>query len=134
MGATVWQVNSEPHVVTNFVAYHNGRTGVYNGAYGNPYNWSNLSLYANGGGSDEPFEETQFLISYVGGARWNVGKTSPRRRTVRQLRATRSLFLRGPGRLDPRCEPLGEECPIHPPAPGDGFGPCKPGPRVSWER
>ncbi len=62
MGATVWQVNSEPHVVTNFVAYHNGRTGVYNGAYGNPYNWSNLSLYGNGGGSDEPFEETQFFM------------------------------------------------------------------------
>jgi hypothetical protein len=61
-GATVWQVNHEDHEVTDFTAYHNGKTGVYNGAYGNPYHWSDLSLYGNGGGTEDPLEETQFFM------------------------------------------------------------------------
>jgi len=62
MGATVWQVNNEDHVVTRFTAYHNGKCGVYNGAYANPYAWNDCDLYGNGGTHPDPtIPHTQFF-------------------------------------------------------------------------
>lgn len=62
-GASVWQVNSWPHVVERLTAYHNGKCGVFNGAYGNAYRWSELALYANGGNPDGvPQPEAPFMM------------------------------------------------------------------------
>ncbi|MEM9033020.1 MAG: hypothetical protein AAGD18_00380 [Actinomycetota bacterium] len=49
-GAFVWQNGPLEHVVTDFVAWHNGSFGVSHGAYRNAYHWQELELVHNGGG------------------------------------------------------------------------------------
>jgi hypothetical protein len=47
-GAFVWQVTPREHENDRFTAYHNGRFGVYQGAYGANYHWRDAVLYGNG--------------------------------------------------------------------------------------
>lgn len=47
-GIFVWQNNSNPHKVANFVAYHNGESGIEHGAYLNGYQYSGITLFGNG--------------------------------------------------------------------------------------
>jgi hypothetical protein len=46
-----WQNDGLPHVINDFVAYHNGRFGISQGAYVNEFNLFNLNLYGNAGGA-----------------------------------------------------------------------------------
>jgi len=48
-GIYVWQNDSNPHVIERFTAYHNGKAGIEQGAYANPYHYRNSVLVANGG-------------------------------------------------------------------------------------
>ena len=47
-GIFVWQNNSERHDIDDFLAYYNGGAGVSHGAYGNSYQYNNLTLQENG--------------------------------------------------------------------------------------
>lgn len=47
-GIFVWQNDENPHVVSEFVAYRNGRFGVDHGAYFNDYHYDRLTLFENG--------------------------------------------------------------------------------------
>jgi hypothetical protein len=47
-GIFVWQNNSDRHDVGPFTAYYNGGAGVNHGAYENSYQYSDLTLLANG--------------------------------------------------------------------------------------
>ncbi len=47
-GIFAWQNDHQPHVIANFVAYHNGEAGIDHGAYGNAYHYENSTLYGNG--------------------------------------------------------------------------------------
>jgi hypothetical protein len=47
-GIFVWQNNSGKSVIDDFVAYHNGRSGIEHGAYKNNYFYRDSILYANG--------------------------------------------------------------------------------------
>lgn len=47
-GIFVWQNNPDPHVVEDFVCYHNGQDGIQHGAYSNGYVYRNGYLYGNG--------------------------------------------------------------------------------------
>lgn len=51
-GINAWQNDSMPHIIRDFVAYHNRWTGILHGAYVNLYRYENVTLYANGDGSD----------------------------------------------------------------------------------
>lgn len=51
-GLFAWQNDSQAHVIRDFVAYHNRWSGILHGAYVNLYRYENLTLYANGDGSD----------------------------------------------------------------------------------
>jgi hypothetical protein len=46
-GIFVWQNNDLPHVVSRFIAYHNGHAGIKHGAYANSFLYENSILYAN---------------------------------------------------------------------------------------
>jgi hypothetical protein len=46
-GIFVWQNNDEPHVVSDFVAYHNSGYGIDHGAYINDYRYTNGHLFGN---------------------------------------------------------------------------------------
>ena len=50
-GFFVWQNSHSPHVVSNFVLYHNGGYGIQHGAYGNNYHYENGQIYGNGLGA-----------------------------------------------------------------------------------
>jgi len=50
-GIFVWQNDSNSHVVDRYVGYHNGTSGIEQGAYGNPYHYRDSVLVANGGAS-----------------------------------------------------------------------------------
>jgi hypothetical protein len=52
-GIFVWQNDPHHHVVSRFVAYHNGGFGVLHGAYANRYEYADLLLYGNAGGAIE---------------------------------------------------------------------------------
>lgn len=43
-----WQNDHQPHVVADFVAYHNGEAGIDHGAYSNAYHYESSTLYGNG--------------------------------------------------------------------------------------
>jgi hypothetical protein len=47
-GIFVWQNSGNRHVVSDFVAYNNGQSGIEHGAYLNSYQYRNLKLYGNG--------------------------------------------------------------------------------------
>jgi hypothetical protein len=47
-GIFAWQNDHLPHVVANYVGYHNGEAGIDHGAYGNDYHYENSILYGNG--------------------------------------------------------------------------------------
>jgi hypothetical protein len=49
-GIFIWQNTSKDHVLSNFVAYHNGSYGINHGAYGNRYKFNNGILYGNKAG------------------------------------------------------------------------------------
>lgn len=46
-GIFTWQNNSETHVITRYIAYHNGQDGIEHGAYKNRYVYRNSTLYGN---------------------------------------------------------------------------------------
>jgi hypothetical protein len=48
-GIFTWQNDANGHIVDRFVAYHNGRSGIDHGAYGNPYNYRDSIMVANNG-------------------------------------------------------------------------------------
>jgi hypothetical protein len=50
-GVFNWQNDGLPHVVNDFVAYHNGSFGVAQGAYLNSFKLLNTRLYGNHGGA-----------------------------------------------------------------------------------
>jgi hypothetical protein len=50
-GFWAWQNGSTPHVVEDFVVFHNGRFGIKHGAYTNSFEYRNGLLYGNGEGS-----------------------------------------------------------------------------------
>lgn len=52
-GIFVWQNDPHHHVVSRFVAYHNGNFGVLHGAYANRYEYSDLLLFGNLDGAIE---------------------------------------------------------------------------------
>jgi hypothetical protein len=47
-GIFVWQNDGNRHVISDFVAYNNGETGIDHGAYTNAYQYKNIQLYGNG--------------------------------------------------------------------------------------
>lgn len=47
-GIFVWQNTGKVHPVDDFVAYHNGQSGIEHGAYGNAYQYRGAVLLANG--------------------------------------------------------------------------------------
>jgi hypothetical protein len=47
-GIFVWQNNNGKSVISDFVAYHNGRSGIEHGAYKNNYVFKDSILYGNG--------------------------------------------------------------------------------------
>jgi hypothetical protein len=47
-GIFTWQNNGNNHVIADFVAYHNGASGIEHGAYLNRYQYQRCVLYANG--------------------------------------------------------------------------------------
>jgi hypothetical protein len=50
-GVFNWQNDGLPHVINDFVAYHNGSFGVAQGAYLNSFKLLNTQLYGNHGGA-----------------------------------------------------------------------------------
>ena len=50
-GLSVWQNDDLPHLIRNFVAYHNGASGIDHGAYGNAYQFLSGTLYGNADGA-----------------------------------------------------------------------------------
>ncbi len=48
-GIFVWQNAKAAHFVEKFRAYHNGKSGIEHGAYGNTYRYDAMQLYKNGG-------------------------------------------------------------------------------------
>jgi G8 domain-containing protein len=46
-GIFVWQKNNEVHVVSRFIAYHNGKAGIEHGAYKNSFRYEDTVLYGN---------------------------------------------------------------------------------------
>jgi hypothetical protein len=46
-GIFAWQNTDTLHVISTFVAYHNGGFGIEHGAYRNPYRYQNSVLYGN---------------------------------------------------------------------------------------
>lgn len=88
-GLFAWQNDSLPHVIRDFVAYHNRFTGILHGAYLNLYVYQDVTLYANGDGTDAgsnlelhamsqardgPAQQLQFINVYMNaaGRPWNV--------------------------------------------------------------
>ncbi len=67
-GIFVWQVNTTPHVISSFVAYHNGGAGIEHGVYGNAYVYEGVTLYENGRYGLSRNEVTLLAGSRVGGA------------------------------------------------------------------
>lgn len=49
-GVFVWQNQTNNHVVTRLVSFHNGAFGLNHGAYGNGYHYVSCVFYANGSG------------------------------------------------------------------------------------
>ncbi|WP_224364523.1 DUF4082 domain-containing protein [Hyalangium versicolor] len=47
-GIFAWQNDHQPHVISNFVGYHNGEAGIDHGAYSNGYHYESSKLYGNG--------------------------------------------------------------------------------------
>jgi hypothetical protein len=47
-GIFAWQNDSQPHVIADYLAYHNGEAGIDHGAYVNGYHYENSVLYGNG--------------------------------------------------------------------------------------
>ncbi|QSQ19439.1 DUF4082 domain-containing protein [Pyxidicoccus parkwayensis] len=47
-GIFAWQNDHQPHVVANYVGYHNGEAGIDHGAYSNGYHYESSTLYGNG--------------------------------------------------------------------------------------
>lgn len=47
-GIFTWQNDTQPHVIANYVGYHNGETGIDHGAYVNGYHYESSILYGNG--------------------------------------------------------------------------------------
>jgi hypothetical protein len=73
-GIFVWQNNSERHDITNFTAYYNGGAGVNHGAYGNSYQYNDLTLLENGVsvishalGEENPDQDAQTWTSITTG-------------------------------------------------------------------
>jgi hypothetical protein len=56
-GIFAWQNDHQPHVIANYVGYHNGEAGIDHGAYGNAYHYESSTLYGNG--------ETQLHIKAI---------------------------------------------------------------------
>jgi len=52
-GIFVWQNTSKVHTIANFTAYHNRGAGVSHGAYVNPYQYRDSTLYGNRGSAVE---------------------------------------------------------------------------------
>ena len=50
-GIYVWQNDANKHVVSGFVAYRNGGSGVEHGAYVNDYRYKDSALFENGAGA-----------------------------------------------------------------------------------
>ena len=88
-GLFAWQNDSLPHLIRDFVAYHNRFTGILHGAYLNLYVYQDVTLYANGDGTDAgsnlelhamsqppeaPAVQLQFINTYMdaAGRPWNV--------------------------------------------------------------
>jgi hypothetical protein len=46
-GIFVWQNNPPVHLITRFIAYHNGASGIMHGAYRNRYRYEDSILFAN---------------------------------------------------------------------------------------
>jgi hypothetical protein len=46
-GGFVWQNNGSPHLINEFVSYHNGGAGIEHGAYRNGYRYQSATLYGN---------------------------------------------------------------------------------------
>jgi hypothetical protein len=73
-GIFIWQNDANPHVIDRFTAYHNGKTGIETGAYGNPYRFRDVVLIANGGW--EGSHQTAAQAIQLANSRWNsVTKT-----------------------------------------------------------
>ncbi|MCE9674029.1 DUF4082 domain-containing protein [Myxococcus stipitatus] len=47
-GIFAWQNDQLPHVIANYVGYHNGEAGIDHGAYSNAYHYESSTLYGNG--------------------------------------------------------------------------------------
>ena len=69
-GIFAWQNDVEPHVIADYLAYHNGEAGIDHGAYANGYHYENSVLYGNGemalhlkAVSPGPNEETGVLVN-----------------------------------------------------------------------
>jgi hypothetical protein len=68
-GIFAWQNDVQPHVIADYLAYHNGEAGIDHGAYGNGYHYENSVLYGNGetalhlkAVSPGPNEETSAIV------------------------------------------------------------------------
>jgi hypothetical protein len=47
-GIFAWQNDHQPHVIANYIGYHNGEAGIDHGAYANAYHYEHSVLYGNG--------------------------------------------------------------------------------------
>lgn len=51
LGTRTWVNHPSPDVIRRYTAYHNGRFGSFNGAYGNSFDYIDSVYYANGQGA-----------------------------------------------------------------------------------
>ncbi len=47
-GIFAWQNDHQPHVIANYIGYHNGEAGIDHGAYANGYHYESSTVYGNG--------------------------------------------------------------------------------------
>lgn len=48
-GIFAWQNDDRPHVINQFIGYHNGHSGISHGAYQNGYHYRDVILFGNAG-------------------------------------------------------------------------------------
>ncbi len=73
-GIFVWQNDNENHVISDFTAYHNGRSGILQGAYKNSYLYKDSTFYRNNSNQRNP-DGAEIEERVSGGDRGGVEKT-----------------------------------------------------------
>jgi len=71
-GIFTWQNVSEGHIVSRFVGYHNGRSGIEHGAYSNQYHYVEAMLYGNRLAAVQLHAESEILPPFTSFERSHV--------------------------------------------------------------